>query len=394
MLPCADMATGTDDLHLHREPAFQGLMHRVRSGSATLGLDRRIVWAFVVSRVLVVLAAVIAEGFIIRNPALTSGDGAPILRSLTSWDGWYYLGIVRDGYHTVPVSGAYRDVAFLPLFPALVWVLSLPWPTFAGLVSVLVANVASLISLGLLRRLGEPYLGRRRASIAAALMAIYPFASAYAMAYTESLFLALSIGAFLAAEKDRRLVAGLLLALASLSRFQGIVLILPLAIVLLRHDSWKARPSLAWLLLGPAAALGFFAYVGAITGSTTAYLDAQQAWGRLGVGGSSPGSTIAAAISPYQIALLVTLSAAVFLLVFARRDRIRIEYVLIPVLYIVAEMASGSLEAVGRVTMLAFPYAWILANRGGFFARTYWPVASAGLFTALAILAFGGYWVP
>jgi hypothetical protein len=44
--------------------------------------------------------------------------------------------------------------------------------------------------------------------------------------------------------------------------------------------------------------------------------------------------------------------------------------------------------------MLAFPYAWILAGRASFVMRTYWPVVSAGLFTALAILAFGGYWVP
>lgn len=394
MLPCDDMANGPIGLPAQRESALERLMHWVRAGSVSLGLDRRIVWAFVVSRLLVVLAAVIAEHFIIRNSALTSGDNAPILRSLTSWDGWYYLGIVRDGYVASPVSGAYQNIAFLPLFPALVRVLSVPWPAFAGLVSVLVANVASLVSLGFLNRLGEPFLGRRRASVAAALMAIYPFAWAYAMAYTESLFLACSIGAFLAAERGRRPLAAVLLALACLCRLQGVVLVLPLAIVMLRQDGWKPRPSLGWLLLGPAAALGFLAYVGAITGSATAFLHAQQAWGRVGVGGSRPGTTLAAQFSPYLAALLVTLCSMVFLLVFTRRDRMRIEYVLIPVLYIAAEMASGSLEAVGRVTMLAFPYAWILANRRGFFGRTWWPVLSAGLFTALAILAFGGYWVP
>jgi hypothetical protein len=369
-------------------------VERLRAGATALGIDRRIVWAFVVSRLLVVVAAVIAEHFIIRNAALTSGDDGPILRSLTSWDGWYYLGIVRDGYVASPVSGAYQNIAFLPLFPALVWVLSLPWPAFAGLVAVIVANVASLVSLGLLSRLGEPFLGRRRASIAAALMAIYPFAWAYAMAYTESLFLLCSVAAFLAAERGRRPLAGLLLALACLCRFQGVVLVLPLAILMLRQDGWKIRLSLGFLLTGPAAAAGFMAYIGVIAGSPTAYLDAQQAWGRVGVGGSSSGDTLAAQFSPYLGALLFVLCAMIFLLVFVRRDRMRVEYVLIPVLYIAAEMASGSKEAVGRVTMLAFPYAWILANRRGYFGRAWWPVLSGGLFTALAILAFGGYWVP
>ena len=67
---------------------------------------------------------------------------------------------------------------------------------------------------------------------------------------------------------------------------------------------------------------------------------------------------------------------------------------LVPVLFILAELSSGSLEAVGRVTMLAFPFVWLLANRRSLFARRSWPMLSAGLFTAIAILSFGGYWVP
>jgi hypothetical protein len=64
------------------------------------------------------------------------------------------------------------------------------------------------------------------------------------------------------------------------------------------------------------------------------------------------------------------------------------------VLFIGAELASGSLEAVGRVTMMGFPYVWLLANRRSLFARGSWPILSAGLFTLIAILTFGGYWVP
>jgi hypothetical protein len=75
-------------------------------------------------------------------------------------------------------------------------------------------------------------------------------------------------------------------------------------------------------------------------------------------------------------------------------DRLRLEYFLVPVVFIVAELSSGSLEAVGRITMVAFPYVWILANRRSLFARRAWPVISAGLFVVVAILSFGGYWVP
>lgn len=366
---------------------------RLGNLAARTQLDRGLVAIFVASRVLVLLAAFTAETLIPRNPALDPGVDAPILRSLTSWDGWYYLGIVREGYQAAPVSGAYSNVAFPPLYPAVVRVLSAPFPGSEGLMAILVSNVAFLAALSLLVQLGTPYLGRRRANLAAALLIIWPFASVFTMAYTESLFLFLMVAAFVSAERGHPIRTGLALALAVLCRVQGIALVLPLAIILLRRNGWRPTPSIASLLLGPLAAAAFFFFVASVTGSSTAYLDAQQAWGREGLGGAAADGTIAAMFTPYQAALLVTLLASVFLLVFVRTDRIRPEYWLVPVLFVAAELSSGSLEAVGRITMLAFPFMWIVANRGGAVRRT-WPFVSVGLFTLISVLQFGGYWVP
>ena len=44
--------------------------------------------------------------------------------------------------------------------------------------------------------------------------------------------------------------------------------------------------------------------------------------------------------------------------------------------------------------MLAFPLVWILASRRSSFVRRAWPLVSVGLFTLIAVLSFGGYWVP
>jgi hypothetical protein len=103
--------------------------------------------------------------------------------------------------------------------------------------------------------------------------------------------------------------------------------------------------------------------------------------------------TIGSAITPYQAALVLTLLWSVWLFVYRRGSGVRAEYMLIPALFIAAELSSGTLEAVGRVTMAAFPYAWLLASRRGAFRRA-WPTVSAGLFVAVALLSFGGYWVP
>jgi hypothetical protein len=371
-----------------------GWRERLSAVATELRLDGGLVALFVASRLLIVVAAFVAEALIPRNPLLEPGADGPILRSLTSWDGWYYLGIVRDGYQADPVSGAYSNIAFPPLYPVLIRLLSWPIPGSEGIVAILISNLAFIGALALLVRLGTPYLGRRRATMAAGLLIIYPFASVFAMAYTESLFLLLMVAAFLAAERGHRAWAGIFLALTVLCRLQGIALILPLLIIMLRQDGWRPRPSQAWLLLGPLAGAAFLAYIATVTGAATAFLDAQQAWGREGIGGAAPSGTIAAMFTPYQGALILTLLASSFLLVFRRVDRLRLEYWLVPILFIAAELSSGSLEAVGRITMLAFPLVWILANRRSAFARRGWPMVSVGLFAIIAVLQFGGYWVP
>ena len=374
------------------------LLDRWRAGARALAaefrLDAGLITIFVASRVVILFAALVAEYLIPRNPGLIPGADGPILRSLTSWDGWYYLGIVRDGYQAAPVAGAYTNVAFPPLYPALVKILSLPFPAYSGIVAIVVSNLAFLLALGLMVRLGTRYIGRRRASLAAGLLVIYPFASAFAMAYTESLFLLVMLAAFLAAERGHRAWAGIFFALTVACRLQGAALILPLAILMLRQDGWRPKASMLWLLLGPLAAAAFLAYIAGVTGSSTAFLDAQQAWGRTGIGSAEAGKTIATGFTPYQGALLVTLLTTTFLLVFVRADRIPIEYALVPILFIVAELSSGSLEAVGRITMAGFPLFWILANRRSMAMRRGWPMVSAGLFAIVAILSFGGYWVP
>ena len=374
------------------------LLDRWRGGAravaADFRLDAGLVAIFFASRIVVVGAALVAEYLLPRNPALNPGADGPILRSLTSWDGWFYLGIVGNGYQADPVAGAYSNVAFPPLFPALVKLLTLPIPGYAGLVGVLVSNVLFLLALGLFVRLSTPYIGRRRASLSAGLLVIYPFASVFAMAYSESLFLLLMLATFLAAERRHRAWAGIFFALTVLSRTQGVALILPLVILMLRQDGWRPKLSMTWLALGPLAAAAFLVYITGVTGSATAFLDATHAWGRMGIGNAEPGTTMGAAFTPYLGALLLTLLATTFLFVFIRVDRIPIEYALLPILPIVADLLSGSLESVGRHTMAGFPLLWILANRRSIAMRRGWPIVSAGLFAIVAVLSFGGYWVP
>jgi hypothetical protein len=366
----------------------------VRSPDRLAYATRPLLAAIVLSRAVVLLAAYVAEQIVTVNPRLTSGDGAPILRSLTAWDGWWYLGIVHNGYHVEPLVDGYHDYAFLPLWPAIIRLLSWPWPSLAGSIAVVLSNVLFVVGLLILVRLGEKVVGPERAALGAILLAIFPFSAVFSMAYAESLFLCLSTGAFLAAERDRRALAGILVALAALTRLQGAVLALPVWLVLFLHDGRRLRPSQAWLILGPLAAVGVLAGVAILAGGPGAYGAAQAAWGRAGVGGGAPDESLASLLSLVNVVQLVTLLVAVFLLVYLRPDRIPAPYGLLTLLSLGLVFASGSLESIGRHVMSAFPYSWILAGRRARWFRLGWPVVSIALLFVLSTAMFAGRFVP
>lgn len=382
---------------------MEGEARDVTGGSA-VGRDGRPIpgwlWPLIAvvtaSRVIVLAAAAVAETVVTRNTRLTGGDPAPILQSLTSWDGWWYLGIVRHGYHAAALVDGYHDFAFLPLYPALVRVLATPVPGWEGLVAVVVSNLLFVVALAMLVSLTAPRFGRDLAVRSAGLLALFPFSAVFSMAYAESLFLVLALGAFLAVGRGRPAMGGLLLALATLTRLQGAVLIVPLLWLLWQKER-RPRPMWIALLLGPVAAASAFTWVTTFTGDPTAYGAAQAAWGRAGLGGDSSGSLAAGltgAVAMIHAVDFAVLIAATFLLVFVRRDRIPPAYASVPVLFLGLVFASGSIQSIGRLLMPAFPYQWILAGRRGTMGRLVWPAVSGVLLFALSVAMFAGWFVP
>lgn len=354
--------------------------------------SRPVLLAFAVSRLLVLAAAVAAETLVERNPSLTSGVDTPLLRSLTAWDGWWYLGIARHGYVAAPLVGGYANVAFWPLYPFVVRILSLPWPALDALVAVVLSNVAFLVALGLVERLGALVVGEARASRGAALLALSPFSFAFSMAYPEGCFLCLAVGACLAAERGRWSIAGVLVGLATLARFQGLVLLPTLVWLGFRRLRSGERLQLGWLGLGVVAALGYLGFVALLTGQPTGYLEAQAAWGRGGLGTAE--ERLAANLDWIRLAQLATFLAGIYLLVFARPDRLPAAYVAWPITALCVVFASGNLVSVGRHLAVVVPFFWLLAGRGSWLGRIAWPVASTLLLFAFALGSFAGWYVP
>ncbi len=170
-------------------------------------------------------------------PAITSAGTAPfavpvlnrwgdrLLGVWSRWDGEWFLAIAQNGYR--PDNGT---SAFFPLFPLLIKLVNF---LLGGnnylLAGVLVAGGANLACLVLLFELVRRDGGRTLAGRTILYLAAFPTAFFLAAIYTEGLFLAFSLGAFLVARHYRRWwLVGLLVAGASLTRSIGILLLLPL----------------------------------------------------------------------------------------------------------------------------------------------------------------------
>jgi hypothetical protein len=218
--------------------------------------------------------------------APSAGHRSPwdvLLPWATLFDGARYAVIARSGYADPQYA------AFFPLYPLLERLLSILTGGDVAAVALLLANVCCFGAFGLLRVLAERELGRAAARRALLYQAIFPTSLFLAAAYSEALFLLLSLGAFLALRRGRWLAAGLLIALATLTRPVGVLLVAALTVeCALRH--WTARrvpdrrtlACMAVAIALPCVALaGLSLYLAARFGTPLAMARAQaMGWGR------------------------------------------------------------------------------------------------------------------
>ena len=219
------------------------------------------------------LGAVAAFGLHERNAQAFDPDGLTrpfgavgdaLLAPAARWDSMWFLTIADGGYDDM-------RAAFFPLYPLLV---KLTGGVVGG---VLVSLAAMLIALVVLRRLVALDFGDDVARLCVLLVAWFPAAFFLSGVYSESLFLAVSVGAVYCARTGRWELAGALGALATATRSAGIVLLVPLGIMW-----WRAgRPRAGgWLVLVPAGLTAFSGILALSGEDALAPFRAQEAWMR------------------------------------------------------------------------------------------------------------------
>ena len=150
-----------------------------------------------------------------------------LIRAWLRWDAPNYLGIALHGYSTP------RDAAFFPLYPLLTGGLTaLVGAGHSLFAALLVSNLGTLAAFVALALLAAGEAGAVEAGGAASrsvrMLAVYPFAFVLAAPYADGLFVGFAICALLLARRGRWAWAALCVFLATLTRLEGLILLVPL----------------------------------------------------------------------------------------------------------------------------------------------------------------------
>lgn len=217
-----------------------------------------------------------------------------LVQVFDSWDGHWYLDVVREGYphHIMPnvtyfVSDA--RAAFFPMYPRLVHYLDVIIP--GGPVSIallvnLLFGACFIILVGLLAR---QLFDDKTAEKAMIIAAIFPGSFVLSFAYSEALLLTLAGLCFIALHKKAWLWAGVIASFATACRPNGLALVatcVVAALFAIKEDrDWKA---LIAPLLSPWGFIGYMWFLRMHTDENWAWFRVQsQAWNE----GTSFGAT-------------------------------------------------------------------------------------------------------
>jgi hypothetical protein len=285
------------------------------------------------------------------------------------WDAHWYLKIAERGYQeseflSGPAFGQ-SNVVFFPAYPLLVKVLALLVPTH--LAGLLLSNACLVAAGALLHRYVEGRAGARAARTSVQVLHLVPGSFVFSGVMTESLFLLVSLGAFLCARQRAYGRAAALAAVACATRPTGLIVVLALAVDWVaghaareggaggvgerRAVEWR---ELLWLALAPLGLLAFMLFLHLRFGDAFAFVHVQQFWNRDVF--HSPWPVVLAALrsddAPAQLGALILLLTIAALL--------RARRVLTPGEWVLVVLAVGlplctSIHGVHRYIIGLFP---------------------------------------
>ncbi|MGI5481639.1 hypothetical protein [Streptomyces lavendofoliae] len=318
-----------------------------------------------------------------------------------SWDSDWYLGIAAYGYGTTlywPDGVVQSDLAFFPLYPALVRAVATVLPVAGGTAGLMVSWAAAGAAAWGVFLIGERLHGRGVATALVLLWGLLPHSIVLSMAYTEPLLTAFAAWSLYAVLTRRWLWAGALAALAGAARPNGIAVAAAVGAAAAveayrlfrggRRTDWRLWAGAA---VAPAGWAGYVLWVGVRKGDPLGgYFAVQAGWtSRFDFGVGTFGFVRRVVTRPMDLgftgALLITAAGVVLFALFALERPPLPLVVYTAVLVVIAVGGSGFFESKPRFLLPAFPLLLPVACA----LRRARPEAAAVVVAALAGLSYG-----
>jgi hypothetical protein len=360
------------------------------------------------SRIIIFATILLSRIVLVPGPSgLPNGAEAKgtLLSVLNAWDGTWYRIIAQVGYlsHLLLWNDVPLALAFFPFYPLLIRLVAFVVPDF-WIASVVVSNICLLVSAVLFDALikldyPDPKVSRR----AITFLMFTPMSFFFSMAYSESAFLMLSLAAFLAARKEKWLIASLCGMCLSATRPPGFLIALPLFIEYLQQ--WRRseptaktlfRPPLFLLGLIPLGLVAFMAFCYFELGSFFAFMRAHQTgWEQkftspwVALTGLHQFGVFYRWFFVGALAIGSLLFAAGFWL------KIRPGYLVWTVVLLAFSLSWGTMASSPRYMSIIFPLFIVLGLITARFEGAYeWLLAaSVALLTLCTVMIANGYWM-
>lgn len=373
----------------------------------------RIILLFFSYKILLFIVLIFAIKFvpIVREEMFLGGGRVNyhILPELFSWanfDGEHYLSIAIFGYKKL-------EQAFFPVYPAIISFISHPFNKdyitaliSTTIIGILISNSAFLIALLYLYDLIRIDFSKKIAFLTIILILIFPTSFYFGALYSESIFLLLSVLAFLNARKGNWFWASIFGMVASATRIFGIFLF---PTFLLEAYLQKKYKGLVWISLIPLGLVLYMYYQYISVGDALAFYHLQPLVGeqrqsqlvflpQVFFRYIKMLTSVSYMVPIYQTIFLEFITGIIFFIlpIYGLFKKMRLSYVFYIFVAFVITTLQGSFSSVPRYVLVFFPGFIILAmwfNNRSILTKLLFFLCSVSLLVVETTLFLRGYWV-